>query len=87
MSNSGSGDLCSSLGSKFIEEAVEATCAFALCPVDDLATFVVGDQGQVVVMFSVRDLIHSYQKEVLQAFGIELFSHYPLTNHSHGSPQ
>ncbi len=37
-------------------------------------------------MLAIGDLIRSYQKEVRQAFGIELFSHHCLVVHSHGFP-
>jgi hypothetical protein len=65
----GRSNLCDSIWTEFVEEPIEAFGAFAFCPVDDLAGFVVGDESHVVVMLSVGDLIYSYHKEVLQALG------------------
>ena len=82
------GDSCNlggSIRTELVEEAIEATGAFALCPVDDIAPVVVGDQSNVVALLSIENLIHTYQKQILQGFGLELFSYHPLTNHAYCS--
>ena len=38
-------------------------------------------------MLSIGDLIHPYQEEVVKAFGIKLFSYYPLADHPYHPPR
>ena len=52
-------DVLSSFVAKSVQKAVEGVAGLALAAPDDLATLVVSDEGEVLVVLAVADLIQT----------------------------
>lgn len=74
------------LGSELVKEALEGAGVLALLGPDDLAAAVVGDQGEVVVLLAVGDLVHPRLEQLVQTRVVELVGDHPLDDRAGGAP-